>query len=378
MKNSEYSKNYWIKFYERNKNNNLKESSFSKFVLNYIDKNKKILDICSGDLHDSLFFYYNDLNVFSFDIVDKKVDEFKYKKFDLNSLEDNFNYNEKFDYVYCRFVLHAIPEFLENYVLIQSNKVLNDNGLLFIETRSNKGVVNSNIDDHYRRLIDINDLKNKLINLNYEILYEYEEKNLSKKNNDNPILIRLIVKKIKNIIVDSNKSFREVAIMVDKKRLNKKNSKFLLLDVKKILNKYNVNFFLLYGTLLGAYRNKDFIEYDTDIDIGLFYEDFDKVKTIINKGCFFIYNIIRIRDLGFVISLYRDETYIDFYYFKNNEKEDYYECGKKFTIKKYQLNNLSKIKFLNETFFTVNNIEEFLTEKYDNWKVPIKNKHAQK
>ena len=39
------------------------------------------------------------------------------------------------------------------------------------------------------------------------------------------------------------------------KKLAKKN----LFEVKNILDKYHTEFFLIYGTALGAYRDKDFI-----------------------------------------------------------------------------------------------------------------------
>ena len=51
-----------------------------------------------------------------------------------------------------------------------------------------------------------------------------------------------------------------------------------LLKVKKALDEEGVRFFLMFGTMLGAYRDGDLIKYDKDIDLGIFYEDSYKIE----------------------------------------------------------------------------------------------------
>lgn len=52
----------------------------------------------------------------------------------------------------------------------------------------------------------------------------------------------------------------------------------VLQAVKKILDDEGIKFFLFFGTLVGAMREKDFILYDDDVDIGVFAEDINKIK----------------------------------------------------------------------------------------------------
>ena len=49
--------------------------------------------------------------------------------------------------------------------------------------------------------------------------------------------------------------------------------------------KIDVKYFLTSGNLLGAYRNKGFIPWDDDIDIGMIRDDFDKLIEYLRKNC---------------------------------------------------------------------------------------------
>jgi hypothetical protein len=53
-----------------------------------------------------------------------------------------------------------------------------------------------------------------------------------------------------------------------------------LKEVKKIFDKHDIKFWLDYGTLLGAVRDKRLIEWDSDIDIGVL-GNFDKIISLI-------------------------------------------------------------------------------------------------
>ena len=63
---------------------------------------------------------------------------------------------------------------------------------------------------------------------------------------------------------------------------NKKQGHLLLKKTIKILEKHNVAYYLDFGTLIGAVREKGFIEWDDDIDISLLHEeDFYKMQVVL-------------------------------------------------------------------------------------------------
>jgi len=56
--------------------------------------------------------------------------------------------------------------------------------------------------------------------------------------------------------------------------MNKIQAKKMLFDMADVLEEIGLQFFLSDGTCLGAYREKDFIEYDDDVDLKAKAEDF--------------------------------------------------------------------------------------------------------
>ena len=77
----------------------------------------------------------------------------------------------------------------------------------------------------------------------------------------------------------------------------------------KVCNKYNLEYFLVYGTALGAIRHKGFIPWDDDIDVAMPRKDYDKyielqkeyegtpyfIQTFKSDPCY-IYNYAKLRD----------------------------------------------------------------------------------
>lgn len=145
-----------------------------------------------------------------------------------------------------------------------------------------------------------------------------------------------------------------------------------LSTIKSILDKESISFMLIAGTLLGAIRENDFISHDEDIDLAFLEEDKQKVidilPEIINSG----FCIARYDSRG-LISIIRNDEYIDFYFFKPIKGEEILRtcCG--WIIPDKFLTNYTQWKFKGETYSVPMDYIEYL--KYDyglDWETPVK------
>jgi len=150
-----------------------------------------------------------------------------------------------------------------------------------------------------------------------------------------------------------------------------------LKDIKAILNELGIIFWLDFGTLLGAYRDKDFCEGDEDdVDLGLWYKNKSKTEEVIKRA----------EEKGFIvlhnwkneITLGRGDSRVDLFFYHRNGEEAYTNL---YTIKDEVANyvvvpanlieNYQTINFYKEEFLIPSPVEEYLKVKYGDWKTPI-------
>ncbi len=74
--------------------------------------------------------------------------------------------------------------------------------------------------------------------------------------------------------------------------------------VSSVFKAANINAFLLWGTLLGAIRDDDFISHDYDLDLGILWHDEEKLKSLIPK----------LYEMGFIICRYKNHSIYSFNY----------------------------------------------------------------
>ena len=94
-------------------------------------------------------------------------------------------------------------------------------------------------------------------------------------------------------------------------KINRKIARENLLLLKEIFDKNNINFWLMYGTLLGAVRDKDFIIHDFDTDLGLFYSDINKLYELKEQLESNGFDLIRTKFPDDLITFMRKDEYID-------------------------------------------------------------------
>lgn len=155
----------------------------------------------------------------------------------------------------------------------------------------------------------------------------------------------------------------------DDKRLN-------LLDAKRIFDSLGVTFWLSNGTLLGFYRENDFIEHDPDIDVGVWQSDWDPVILVsfLSNG-FKLYREYGFTDTGLQYSLYKRDIKFDIFFYVKEEDHSWMPVfvGNTRMLKyRFPLFELKTITFLDEQFQVPDPTEDVIVAQYgEDWRHPI-------
>ena len=144
-----------------------------------------------------------------------------------------------------------------------------------------------------------------------------------------------------------------------------------LIIANEILIKNFTSPFLLYGTLLGVFRDKKLISSDNDIDIGCKHENFiiNKEKIIQNLT---LKGFILARKNKSLITFVRKNEHIDLYLFRKIPYLQSYFSMNFYIPSKYLL-KLNKIMVYDKIFFIPQYTDLFLEYCYgSDWKIPKK------
>jgi len=151
------------------------------------------------------------------------------------------------------------------------------------------------------------------------------------------------------------------------KKINLEISKLNLLSLQKVLDFHKIKFGLIFGTLLGAIRENNFIKHDEDIDIYVLEED----KEV------FLNSLHDLQQEGFVVGRYennllsiiKDGEYIDIYFFK--KRNFIYRICVGVVIKEAYLQNTIEYDFIGSSFTIPKDYENLLVDLYGkDWKTP--------
>jgi len=161
--------------------------------------------------------------------------------------------------------------------------------------------------------------------------------------------------------------------------LDIKEAKTTLPEIAGILDSMKTKFWLAKGTLLGIFRDDDFIKTDNDIDLYMMAEDWSKnIKMALqSKG-------YKVEERGFQSNLMcyaaltkknRTETHIMLLYYYPSEDVYFIPFGNPDdheTVLPAKLYKTEKFLDHNHTKYRVPNPpEDYLKKIYDNWKVTI-------
>lgn len=165
--------------------------------------------------------------------------------------------------------------------------------------------------------------------------------------------------------------YKYVPIYLGFKPICKPIAKENLLLLKSVLDEHHLRFILLFGTLLGAVREHDFIAHDEDIDIVMMKEDMPAFLSLLFELREHGFEVARYERRGF-LSIIRKGEYIDFSFFQPypGDKQLRYCCRD--ICKNQWLDDVIPYPFQGSEFLIPRNYIEYFEFYFgNNWQTPI-------
>lgn len=204
---------YWDAYYKKRKAP-INPSSFALFCNeNYLNNHCHILEFGCGNARDS-FYFAKTHRVTAIDESKVAVEVSRTRAMQEGVLSLDFHHGEfgtvipglpnEVDAVYGRFVIHAMPEHVEQRVLREAWQLLRNGGKLFLEFRTNRDPLmaqgthlseTERITDHYRRFIDFDEFCKKISFFGFSLDFAIEKNGLAVQGSDDPVVGRVIATK---------------------------------------------------------------------------------------------------------------------------------------------------------------------------------------
>lgn len=159
---------------------------------------------------------------------------------------------------------------------------------------------------------------------------------------------------------------------------NRDDAKYLLSTIKHVFDEHGITFLLMYGTLLGAVRERDFIGHDYDIDIDIFAKDRLKMIDLIPELDKYGVKFTRHSGDAIYTFVYKSaDCDIDIIYEARWPLKYRYNYTLGSYYPKFYVAETEKIDFLGEMYDVPKNPERFLQYIYGkDWRIPQKGKHG--
>lgn len=211
---SSENKQYWSKHYAASKRQT-QQSSFAAFIFsNFIEEKgiKTITEFGCGDGRDSYYFAKGGLEVVATDYAESAI-AINSELNDLSNLHflvmdvsntKAMNTLKPSDAYYARFFLHALPQFARDSFIEWLGSIPTD-AKVFLEFRTEKDPLKEKSDSfsaaikktsHFRRFESLESVTSCFTAKNFEVLFENESAGLSAVGDDDPVLARLILRKL--------------------------------------------------------------------------------------------------------------------------------------------------------------------------------------
>lgn len=155
-------------------------------------------------------------------------------------------------------------------------------------------------------------------------------------------------------------------------------AKDILFTLKNKFEEKGLSFFLIFGTLLGAVRERSFISHDYDVDVATI--DFDRMLKFVPEWAEEGFKICR--HTPTMVSFMMDGVYIDVYRYQKSTSLKFYglwccQISWGSIIPKRFFREFEYIDFIGGRFLVPKNPERLMRWMYGkNWRVPIKDKRG--